>query len=102
MDYFWKRVKDQIKAHKITEEKFAQYLGIPRSTFFRWLKYNVSPEAGTAYAIATALGVSVEYLVTGQDGKSEAERMKQIEERKNTENQVKIMASKLLDEVAKF
>ena len=56
----------------------------------------------TAYNIATALGVSVEYLVTGIDGKSEELRMKQTVERKTAEDEVKKLVGKLQEEVVKF
>ena len=98
----WKRVKLQIKSHKISQEKFAGYISIPRSTFYRWLRFNIAPDVFTAYNIASALGVSLEYLLTGTDKKSEQERMKQTEERKITEAQVKKLVGKLQDEVVKF
>ena len=102
MDEFWNRVKTQVKAHKISMEKFAEYLNIPRSTFYGWQQFNIYPEVKTAYHIAAALGVSVEYLVTGRDGKSEEQRMKQTEQRKTTEEEVKKLVEKLHEEVVKF
>jgi len=102
LDNFWKRIKEEMKAHKITQEKFAEYLSIPRSTFFRWQKLNVIPDMATAYNMATALGVSVEYLITGINGKSEQLRMEQTEARKTTEAQVKKLVEKLQEEVLKF
>ena len=99
---FWGRVKDQMKAHKITQEKFAEYIRVPRSTFFRWQQLGIIPDLSTAYNMATALGVSLENLVTGQDRKGEEERMKQTEERKNTEAQVKNLVVQLHEEVVKF
>jgi len=98
----WKRVKLQIKAHNITQEKFAGYISVPRSTFYRWLRFNIAPDVFTAYNIASALGVSLEYLLTGTDKKSEKERMKQTEERKITEAHVKKLVKKLQDKVAEF
>jgi len=62
----------------------------------------IIPDLGTAYNMATALGVSLEYLVTGQDRKGEEDRMKQVAERKNTETQVKKLVMQLNDEVVKF
>ena len=63
---FWKRVNDGIKTRKLTRKEFAQSLNVPYSTFKSWLYYERSVEVGTAYEIASALGVSVEYLVTGR------------------------------------
>ena len=102
MANFWDRVKILIKAHKITQEKFAEYLNIPKSTFYSWLKYNITPEVVTAYNIATILGVSVEYLVTGTDGRNVKQRMMQTEERKTTEGQIRSLVGKLREEVERF
>ena len=99
---FWKRVKDQAKAHKISLEKFAEYINVPKSTFFRWKKNNLVPDVVTSYNIATALGVSLEYLLTGKKQKGEEERMAQIKARKNTEARVKKLVEKLQEEVLKF
>ena len=99
---FWTRVKSMIKAHKTTREKFAEYIGVPRSTFFRWMKDDIIPDVYTAYDIATALGTSLEYLVCGVDRKSEKQRAEQTETRKTTEAQVKILVRKLQEEVVKF
>ena len=101
-DNFWNRVQEQINAHKISREKFAEYLSIPRSTFCRWMKNNVAPDVYTAYNIATALGVSLEYLITGEDKKSERLRMEQTETRKIIEAHIKTIAGKLQEEVLKF
>ena len=102
MQKFWSRVRNQIRAHKISQEKFAQYIGVPRSTFFRWQKELISPDVATVYTIATALGVSMEYLLTGEDKKSERIRMEQTEARKTTEAQVRKLVVELQDEVLKF
>jgi len=64
---FWKRVNDEIKARKLTRKKFAESVDIPYNTFKSWLYYERSVEVGTAYDIAKALEVSLEYLVTGHD-----------------------------------
>jgi len=99
---FWRRVKEQIKAHRITQDKFAEYINIPRSTFYDWLRFNIAPDIFTAYSIATALGVSLEYLITGDDKTSEKLRMEQTGTRKITEAQVKMLVGKLQEEVVKF
>ena len=99
---FWKRVIAQIKAHKITQEKFAEYLNIPRSTFYDWLRFNTAPDVFTAYNMATVLGVSLEYLICGEDKRNEKIRMEQTETRKTTESRVKILVEKLQEEIQKF
>ena len=99
---FWNRVKAQMKAHKITQVKFAEYIDVPRSTFLRWLKFNISPDVETAYNIATALGVSLEYLVTGENKKAEKIRMEQTEARKSAEIELKKLAGKFQEELLKL
>ena len=98
----WKRVKKEIKAHKITFTQFSEYLGIPRSTFFYWMKNNTIPDLFTAYDIAIALGVSLEFLASGENWKSEKLRMEQTETRKTAEAEVKNLVDKLQSEVKKF
>jgi transcriptional regulator with XRE-family HTH domain len=101
-DKFWTRVKTLARAHKISLENFAAYIGIPRSTFYSWSKYNRIPDILTAYAIAAALGVSMEYLVTGADGYAARKRMKQTESRKNAKIKMQKMVSKLQFEMEKL
>ena len=62
---FWERVSNEIKALKLSRRKFAESINIPYNTFKSWLYYDRSVEVGTAYEIASALGVSLEYLITG-------------------------------------
>ena len=62
---FWKRVKDEIKGRRLSRKSFAESVNIPYNTFKSWIYYERSVEVGTAYDIAKALGVSVEYLITG-------------------------------------
>ena len=64
---FWKRVYNEIKSLKISRKKFAESIDIPYNTFKSWNYYKRSVEVGTAYDIATALDVSLEYLITGKD-----------------------------------
>jgi len=99
---FWMRVWDEIRVHRISRKKFAEYINIPYSTFRSWLYYRRSVEVGTAYEIASALGVSLEYLITGTEGKSERIRMKQIRDRKTTEVKMKKLLVELQGEMAKM
>ena len=96
---FWKRVKDLLKAHKISLAKFAEYVNIPESTFYSWLHFSRSPEVITAYNIANALGVSVEYLITGEDRKSEKIRMQQTEARKTATVKIKKLLGEIQEEM---
>jgi len=64
---FWKRVNTEIKTRRLSRKKFAESLDIPYNTFKSWLYYDRSVEVGTAHDIAKALGVSLEYLITGHE-----------------------------------
>ena len=64
---FWKRVNDEIKARKLSRKRFAELTGIPYNTFKSWHYYQRSVEVETAFDIAKALGVSLEYLITGHE-----------------------------------
>ena len=73
---FWQRVKTLIKAHNVNQEKFAAHIGIPLSTLKGWMYHNRIPDVGCAYAIAAALGVTVDYLVFGKEKDTVAEEKK--------------------------
>ena len=87
----WVRTKKLIKSHKITQEKFAKYAGINFYTFRNWLHYGILPDINSGYKIATALGVSMEYLVTGADGKAAKKREKETAKRKTAAAKIKKM-----------
>ena len=91
-----------MKAHKISQKQFAEYINVLVSTFYSWQRYGRSVEVGTAYDIARALGVSIEYLVTGVDGKSAEERMERLETRKTAEEEMKKLVGKLQEEMGKL
>jgi len=98
---FWVRAKSLIRSHKITQEKFAKYAGINFYTFRNWLHYGILPDVVSGYKIATALGVSMEYLVTGVDGKAVKRREKETAKRKIATAKIKKMAS-LIEKNAKI
>ena len=92
-------MKEHIKAHKISVEKFALYIDVPRSTLYRWMKDGLSVDVWTVYNIATALGVSLEYLITGKDGHDAEQRMQQIEDYKTRESNVRKLLGKMQEEM---
>jgi len=96
---YWDRVNVLIKAHKISKENFADFIDIPRSTFYAWKRYRRAPELGIAYNIATALGVSVEYLVTGNGGENGQIPIEETEQRKIFLEKVKHLTQELQNEV---
>ena len=92
IDPFWERVKKLIRAHKTTQEKFSTYIGVNYATFKCWLYFNRIPDAYTCCDIAEALGVSVEYLVRGIDGKAMENREREALVRKTAAAQIKKMS----------
>ncbi|QSH93589.1 helix-turn-helix domain-containing protein [Treponema phagedenis] len=64
---FWIRVKDLIKEQNTTQDKIATQINERADNFSRWIQKDRLPDAEQSYKIADALGVSVEYLVTGKE-----------------------------------
>lgn len=66
-DEFWSRVNQLIKSQKTKQEFLASSCNISIQTFRGWITKKRFPNAPETYRIAQALGVSVEYLITGKD-----------------------------------
>jgi transcriptional regulator with XRE-family HTH domain len=64
---FWDRVKVEIRRQNTTQDWVAGKAGIIVGSFRGWIAKDRLPDASQAHAIAGALGVTVEYLVTGTD-----------------------------------
>jgi len=96
---FWKRVRTQIRAHKVSQTQLAEHIGLNPRTFQGWIYHNRLPDIDSALLIAAALGVGVEYLVTGQDGKAMMIRAQQVEERKIAAARIKKMIRAMRQEI---
>ena len=72
-DFFWEQVKRLGREKKITQEALAKTCNVPLSTFKGWIQKNYFPTVIDGYVIAEKLGVSVEYLITGKEGKTRKE-----------------------------
>ena len=75
---FWGRVKKLIKAHNLTQEQFAKHIHYPIGTLKGSIHFDRYPILPLAIDIATALGVSVEYLATGKDHETKDKRLKEL------------------------
>ena len=64
---FWQRIKSLLKDSNINQQDMAETLGMRADTFSKWIQKDRLPDAEETYKIAEALGVSVEYLVTGNE-----------------------------------
>ena len=99
---FWNRVKTLIKAHRLSQVQFAKHIGISPSTFHGWIYHKRIPDLETALYISAALGVSVEYLAFGKDGKTEEIRTQQVEERKIATEKIKKLTDKMQEEIKRI
>ncbi|MDR0877570.1 MAG: helix-turn-helix domain-containing protein [Treponema sp.] len=73
---FWDRVRLLIKKRKTTQEQIAGLCGIPYATFRGWIWKDIFPPLTDAYNISRVLGVTVEYLLIGQDTKDKRAELK--------------------------
>jgi len=73
---FWIRLKNEIKAKNTTQEWIASKIGVPLSTFRKWMTRKTYPNLKEGTEIAKLLGVSAEYLITGTEpeGLNDSER----------------------------
>jgi transcriptional regulator with XRE-family HTH domain len=80
---FWKIVKKEVERQKTSFEWLYLKTGIAKGTFSSWKSRNLMPRADAAFKIAGALGVSVEYLLTGVDagGAASNPRVREIAEK---------------------
>jgi transcriptional regulator with XRE-family HTH domain len=63
---FWDRVKYEIKAQNTTQEWLAKKADIIPGTIKQQIHHNRLPDVEQGQKMAFALGVTLEYLVTGQ------------------------------------
>ena len=89
---FWNRVKLLVSAHKITQAEFAAHIGMPLSTFRKWLHYKRIPDLQSAINIAASLGVSLDYLINGKE-------MDAVEEDKKKRSVVKEAVARMHDDM---
>ena len=59
------RLKNEIKAKNTTHEWIAGKIGVPLSTFRKWMTKKTYPDIREGVDIAKLLETSAEYLVTG-------------------------------------
>lgn len=67
MDSFVDRINLSLKKLHISKGKFYEDLGLANNTSTNWSKRGTVPSADVALRIADYLGVSVRYLITGED-----------------------------------
>ena len=65
--FFWELVALEVKKQNTSFEWLYQKTKVPKGTFSSWRTRSILPRADVAYKIAEALGVTVEYLLTGRE-----------------------------------
>lgn len=70
---FWKRVKKNLPP-ELNQSWLCDEIGVATGTMSSWITYDRIPKADVAVKIAKALGVSVEYLVVGDNQDQELEK----------------------------
>jgi len=73
---FWIRLKNEIKTKNTTQEWISGKIGVPLSTFRKWMTRKTYPNIKEGVEIAKLLETSAEYLVTGieTEGLNDIER----------------------------
>ena len=80
MTDFSKRLRSEIEYVGLNQKEFAAKAGIKKRALDAYLRAQQSmPPADTAVKIATALGFSVEYLVTGKEYRQEVDISKYLQ-----------------------
>ena len=89
---FWERVNELLVAHKISRQKFAEYIGMSPNTLQSWIRFNRLPDIRSGYKMSIALGVTAEYLIFGKDREKTDQRLKVLAARKAAEKINKLLA----------
>ena len=80
MTNFSKRLRSEIEYIGLTQKEFAAKAGVKKRALDAYLRTQQSmPPADTAVKIAAALGLSVEYLVTGSDSRQSVDISKYLQ-----------------------
>ena len=65
--FFWDMVAHEVEKQNTSFEWLYQKTKVTKGTFSSWKTRNMFPRVDAAFRIAEALGVSVEYLLTGRE-----------------------------------
>ena len=75
---FWDNAIPIMEKKKVSQRDLAKITDRPFSTVHSWIKRECPPQADDALKIADLLGVSVRYLVTGQDEEGISPREREL------------------------
>ena len=80
MSDFWKRVDEEIEYKGINRASLARKCNFSVTNIGQGIKSGSTPSADTAVKIASVLGVTVEYLVTGSNSPSNKNKDQESEQ----------------------
>ena len=80
MSDFWKRVDEEIEYRGINRASLARKCNFSVTNIGQGIKSGSTPSADTAVKIASVLGVTVEYLVTGSNTPSNKNKNQESEQ----------------------
>lgn len=64
---FWDRLKDEYQRQGFTVEQLSKLSGVSTHTLQGWFAKKTMPKIDACLKVAKALGVSIEYLLTGEE-----------------------------------
>ncbi|MCL2093509.1 MAG: helix-turn-helix domain-containing protein [Treponema sp.] len=79
---FWARARPLIHAQNMSLKDYANYLNIRVNTLYSWIKHKRVPEVTMAYDIAVTLGVTLDYLLGGNETTIVKAREKELAQRR--------------------
>lgn len=62
-----KRIKDLMLKRKVSNKELSSEIGVPASTISQWTNYDQTPGPEALLRASKYLGVSMEYLITGEE-----------------------------------
>lgn len=87
--------EELLKRYDVTAYRVGKETGIPASTFSDWKKGKSKPKNDKLQKIADYFGVTIDYLMTGEDGKEPKENL--YEAKDDTERKLLILCRKAGD-----
>jgi ribosome-binding protein aMBF1 (putative translation factor) len=65
---FWDRVNKEVENQATTQKWLASQCGVSINTFKSWVSKQILPNAEQALRISRALGVTIDWLILGDEG----------------------------------
>ncbi|MCL2294324.1 MAG: helix-turn-helix domain-containing protein [Spirochaetes bacterium] len=79
---FWKRVRDHLKALKVSQREFANHINVSKRTLEGWIYQNRLPSLEAGFRIAASLDIAMEDLLWGKEEAALSRQLAEAEARK--------------------